>query len=148
MYIRNKLFYIHIENPFKTWWKVRKVFKFIFPKIRVWFNIKGFPFIHHVGKIFYLDIHDIYWKDKFNSPRHEVSPELNFTLFNIFNFRIHMELNDDYIYWETLLDYLYYGFNVEEAIKHNTWETFETKIKKDASKYIKKNVDRSKRKNS
>lgn len=114
----NKYIYIDIENPFKTWWKVRKYFKF--PKLHIsttnkyrsnyWFHIKTF---------------DILWKDKWNSPRHEISPRITINIFKKFTLSISIEGNIEYswIYWETILDYLYYTNDLTKALENNSgWE--------------------------
>lgn len=107
---------ISIENPFKTWWKARKYFKR--PKIK--FNIFFISYKTHKlrGKLLDIDCWDIRWKDKFDSPRHEISPHISVTLFGKFGFNISSHIyykdefgekqNGDMIYWEYLLEWLYY----------------------------------------
>ena len=119
-----KVFAIHIENPFKTWWKARKYFKF--PKLKITF------FCHRPcgAKLIDIDIHDVYWKDKWNSPRHEISPRIFFCLFGIIGFIVNFPVtysdefgdkeNHDMEYWEYLLDYLYYSKSLE---LRNSWTT-------------------------
>lgn len=139
MNLITKLFYIRIENPFKTWWKVRKYFKL--PEIRIYKQkyTSGPPYKNGKGNLLYIWTHDLFWKDKFNSPRHEVNPICNIILFN--KIRIIFSLNpkkcDDHIYWETLLDFLYYGFSLQEAIRGNTWKKLNKDELYDCSMYIK-----------
>lgn len=112
---------IYIENPFKTWWKVRKYFKL--PNIRFYFFIGGdrspiFTTSSWCGKMFDIKIKDLMWKDKYNSPRHEANPIIYFCLFKWIGFYITPiikyqdefgeEREGDMIYWEYVLDYLYY----------------------------------------
>lgn len=116
----SNLFAISIENPFKTWWKARKYFKF--PNIRIRFSTsKTFcPYASSYwrGKILDILIHDLYWKDKYDSPRHERNPLIYICLFSRFSLWIIFykkwidefgdEQNYSMEYWEYLLDYLYY----------------------------------------
>ena len=142
MNLITKLFYINISNPFKTWWKVRKYFKC--PEIHIFIRKYTFgpPFKHGKGNLIYIWAHDLFWKDKFDSPRHEVNPICNIILFN--KLRIGFTLNpkkcSDHIYWETLLDFLYYRFSLKEAVNNNTWKNVNTKEKFNCLMYI-KNID-------
>jgi hypothetical protein len=65
-----------------------------------------------------VDFHDIGWKDKWNSPRHERNPYIWVCFFRRFGFSINfnvycrnefgeLESGDTY-YWEYLLEWLYY----------------------------------------
>lgn len=102
-----------IENPLKTWWKARKYFKR--PKIHFHFSREKF---YRIGKIIDINISDIQWKDKYNSPRHEISPKISIILFRRFEFSILFYIyyidefgdkrNGDMEYWEYLLNWLYY----------------------------------------
>lgn len=119
---------INVSNPLKTWWKARKYFKF--PKPRIKFFYRNWV----INKILEVDIHDIYWKDKWNSPRHEVSPKIYFCLFNKIGFEITFPIeyinefgekeNYDMEYWEYLLDYLYYS----KSLKVQSWWTRDSEI--------------------
>jgi hypothetical protein len=117
----DKYFDIWIENPLGTWWKARKYFKL--PKISFhpFFNIHhNCPYISYknVGKILGVDFHDISWKDKWNSPRHEMNPYIWICLFRRFGFSINFDIyyrnefgeleSGDTYYWEYLLEWLYY----------------------------------------
>lgn len=123
---------LSIENPFKTWWKARKYFKV--PSITVTFlcNKWHFPYASSYwrGKILDIDIHDIYWKDKWDSPRHERNPLIYICIFSIFSIWIYPTItyynefgekeNGDTYYWEYLLHYLYYSKN--NSLKgYSTW---------------------------
>ena len=115
------LVHININNPFKTWWKARKYFKR--PSIKCHFELLkcSFPYANrnYIGKIIDISIHDVMWKDKYNSPRHERNPYVWICLFRLFRFEISTRINAltetgkvedrSMFYWEYLLDYLYYS---------------------------------------
>ena len=110
-----------IENPFKTWWKARKYFKIPKTKIRFTWNAHCFPYAskYWQGKLLDINIHDLYWKDKWDSPRHERNPLIYLCLFRRFSIWIYPNIeyynefgekeNGDMYYWEYLLEYLYYS---------------------------------------
>ena len=110
-----------MENPFKTWWKVRKWFKF--PKPSIYFGpiVSGLPY-GLPDKWIELYIYDVTWKDKYNSPRFEFTPQINLNLFKKYQLLLTFQTNDDYLYWETILDIIYYNKSLKEAIDINTWE--------------------------
>ena len=125
------LVHININNPFKTWWKARKYFKR--PSVKFYFGLLkyNFPYANrdYIGKIIDISIHDVMWKDKYNSPRHERNPYVWICLFRLFRFEIGTRINDitetgkvedrSTFYWEYLLDYLYYS----KSLKINQcWE--------------------------
>jgi hypothetical protein len=112
---------IWIDNPLKTWWKAREYFKR--PKMSfMFFNdiYRCCPYasIKNVGKIIDIQIHDVGWKDKWDTPRHERSPYIWICFFKRFGISIgfhiyyHNEFglieNGDMEYWEYLLKWLYY----------------------------------------
>lgn len=115
-----------INNPLKTWWKARKYFKFPHVSIGIYCN----PYLHPYatikwrGKILDINIQDVMWKDKYNTPRHERNPFIyvcllgQLTLWIAFSMRYKDEFNewqdcsDDY--WEYMLDYLYYSHNLKD----------------------------------
>ena len=111
-----------MENPFKTWWKVRKWFKF--PKPSIYFGpiVSGLPY-GLPDKWIELYIYDVTWKDKYNSPRFEFAPQINLDLFKKDQLLLTFQTSDDDIYWETILDIIYYNKSLKEAIDRNTWET-------------------------
>ena len=125
------LVHININNPFKTWWKARKYFKR--PSIKFYFGLLkyNFPYANrnYIGKIIDISIHDVMWKDKYNSPRHERNPYVWICLFRLFRFEIATKVNTltetgkvedrSMFYWEYLLDYLYYSKSLK--ITHS-WE--------------------------
>lgn len=109
-----------IENPFKTWWKARKYFKL--PKIKITFSANKWHFPYATkywqGKILDINIRDVLWKDKYDSPRHEKNPLIYICLFGKFAIWItpaifykdefNEKQNGDMEYWEYLLEWLYY----------------------------------------
>ena len=110
-----------MENPFKTGWKVRKWFKF--PKPSIYFGpiVSGLPY-GLPDKWIELYIYDVTWKDKYNSPRFEFAPQINLDLFKKYQLLLTFQTSDDDIYWETILDIIYYNKSLKEAIDTNTWE--------------------------
>lgn len=116
----NKYIDIYIENPFKTWWKVRKYFKF--PKLYISYTTK-----YYCDHWLSIEVFDITWKDKWFSPRHEISPLIKISIFKKLILKIYLEGNKYYseIYWETILDYLYYTNDLTKALENNSgWEDF------------------------
>lgn len=98
-------------------------------------HIKPIPVYLYIGKAsyerdnVYCELRGLQWKDKYDSPRHEENP-----LFVLKFFRLKMQLewttNDclkDVIYWETILDIVYYGKTMREAIDSNTWDDLHNK---------------------
>ncbi len=145
IYKANKYFGLVLENPFKTWWKARKYFKI--PKTKISFFYKKhsefipapYVCVDRISKIIDINIHDIIWKDKWDSPRHEINPYIFVCLFRKFGFIIQPKIywynefgekNEedssylDIVYWEYLLDYLYYSKN----LKLDSWWTSDSKI--------------------
>lgn len=121
-------FDISLENPFKTWWKARRCFKI--PGLSFRWYVGGS--VRGQGKILNLQVSDVQWKDKYDSPRHEYNPCINVNLFNIIG--LYIEPKVIYIdefgekqdgsmeYWEYLLDWLYY--KDKKTLKcYPTWVT-------------------------
>ena len=121
-----------IENPFRTYWKARKYFKY--PKLKISFSTSKwhFPYAskHWQGKLLDINIHDVYWKDKYGSPRHERNPLIYICLFGKYSIWITPKIyykdefgenqSGDLEYWEYLLDYLYYS----KSLKcYSSWTT-------------------------
>lgn len=129
-------FAFQIENPFKTWWKARKYFKIPHTVIKFINNKHRFPYAckYWQGKILDINIHDIEWKDKWNSPRHEFNPLIYICLFGRFSIWIYPKIywfdefgerkSEDMHYWEYLLDYLYYS----KSLKLSSMWTTDSKI--------------------
>ena len=111
-----------MENPLRTWWKVRKWFKF--PKPSLYFGpiTSGLP-CGFPNKWIELHSYDVTWKDKYDSPRFEFTPQINLELFKKYQLLLTFQTNNNDVYWETILDIIYYNKSLKEAIDRNTWET-------------------------
>lgn len=121
-----------ISNPFKTWWKAKKYFKKPHTTIKFVNNKFHFPYAskYWQGKLLDINIHDVLWKDKYNSPRHERNPLIYICLFGKYSIWIYPTItyynefgekeNGDMYYWEYLLDYLYYSKN-QSLICYSAW---------------------------
>ena len=111
-----------MENPLRTWWKVRKWFRI--PKPSIYFG----PIILGLScglpnKWIELHSYDVTWKDKYDSPRFEFTPQINLELFKKYQLLLTFQTNNNDVYWETILDIIYYNKSLKEAIDRNTWET-------------------------
>lgn len=110
----------NIENPLKTWWKARKYFKI--PKVRLYISTNRwyFPYASKwwQGKLLDINIHDVYWKDKYDSPRHGKNPLIYICLFGKIALWIYFtmtyknefeeKVDGSIYYWEYILEWLYY----------------------------------------
>ena len=124
----SKLISVYFKNPLKTWWKARKYFKCPKPKISF------FCHKQRVAKLLDINVHDVFWKDKWDSPSYEVSPIIYLCLFNRIGFIISFQItgidefgekiNCDMPYWEYLLDYLYYS----KSLKMTSWWTYTSRV--------------------
>ena len=113
----NKYFDFYWENPLKTYNLVKKYFRDIKPKFQWKFGKR------RKAKILELNAFDLTWKDKWNSPRHEYNPRIFFSLFNYIHLYVEWTLGDsmeDMVYWEAILDWMYYGKSLQEACT-NGW---------------------------
>lgn len=138
-----KYFNVSISNPFKTWWKARKYFKVPRTCFSFSSNKHHFPYAskYWQGKILDIDIHDVEWKDKWNSPRHEANPLIYICLFGRFSLWIYPTVyninefgekeNGDMYYWEYLLNYLYYT----KSLKLTDVWSYDSKIVQYVDKY-------------
>ena len=126
----NKYFYFRIKNPLKTYWKVRKYFKF--PKLICQF----YKSPSNDAKILSIESYDIFWKDKYDSPRHEYNPQIVISLFKNFHFRIdfaYYDNNSDYSmeYWESILWFIYYNKTLNQAVfEGSRWKIYNYHTKK------------------
>lgn len=109
----NKYFDIYIENPFKTYNKIKRYFLPLKLKF-LWGFSKG-----NKAKILVINSFDVCWKDKWNSPRHEWNPRIMISLFNYIHLYVDFTLDDggitDMVYWEAILDFIYYGKSLQDA---------------------------------
>lgn len=120
----NKYFDFYWENPLKTYNLVKKYFRDIKPKFKWAFGKR------HKAKILELKAFDLTWKDKWNSPRHEYNPYIYFSLFNYIHLYIEWTLGDsmeDMVYWEAILDWMYYGKSLQEACT-NGWSQYNKEL--------------------
>ena len=110
----NKYVKILIANPFKTYKKIKGIFKSLTSHIFLGkFSNIPLTYIPNKGKIFSIFSYDLQWKDKYDSPRFEESPYIVITLFKwciaiIYYPPTHLEKEN---YWEQALWYLYYYGN-------------------------------------
>lgn len=131
MWIQNNLFDIYWENPLKTYMKIKRFFLPLKPKIRC-----NFQYYKNCAKILEFSSFDVLWKDKYDTPRHEISPRISISLFScihiMINFIADRDSMSDMVYWEAALYWLYYDKTLNEAIQESTgWST----LNKETGKY-------------
>lgn len=117
----NKYFDIWHENPLKTYNKVKKYFRPLKPRFQWSFGYSKWKPI-----ILEFNLFDVTWKDKYNSPRHEYNPRLILSLFRCVHLYVEWTLKDgmeDMVYWEAILDWMYYGKSLQEACT-NGWTEY------------------------
>lgn len=111
----NKYFDIYLENPLKTYKKVKKFFLPLKPKFQLSFY-RG-----SCVKILELNSFDVMWKDKYDTPRHELSPYISIVLFNFIHLRVNFIADSDslseMVYWEAALYWLYYEKTLQDSVK-------------------------------
>lgn len=98
----------------KTWWKVRKIFKF--PKLSFYTCKSGYTF--------YFQNTDVRYKWKWDYICVEDPPKLRIVLFKReFGLILtwpYNEYEDEDFYWESILNYLYlYDKDIEKTIKES-----------------------------
>ena len=107
-----------IENPLKTYNKIKKYFKPLTMQIS----------FGYTNSLFEIESWDLRWKDKWNSPRHEIDPYICISLFKrcLFIRFYYKHTNGEdlsLLYWETALTWLYYNKSLEEACEiNNGWQ--------------------------
>ena len=111
--IVGNLFCFNIENPLATYNKVKGIFKPL--KWKFYYGNSPITYYNQIGKILQVNIQDVGWKDKWNTPRFEESPFIMIILFNKFKFTWVLEVSNfkgqlDF-YWEQILWYLHYYRN-------------------------------------
>jgi hypothetical protein len=118
---------ISIENPLKTWWKARRYFKF--PYMRFYACKWGFGDMlpvnrNTLAKWVQITLRDVWWKDKWANPSHEYNPIIKVVFFRYFEMGVVFTNKvDDMIYWESMLDFLYYSKNIRKAVDNNVWHS-------------------------
>lgn len=119
--LRNKWIDWFYENPLTTYNKVKEYFLPIKPKFQWSFGKL------RKARILEFNSFDLTWKDKFNSPRHEYNPRIFLSLFNYIHLYVEWTLEkdpmDDMVYWEAILDWMYYGKSLQEA-NTNGWTQY------------------------
>lgn len=121
----NDYFDIYLENPFKTYNKVKRWFKPINPKFQWYFGKRYKPIFLELKSF------DVLWKDKFNEPRHEFNPRIKISLFNYIHLYVDFTTGDnmtDMVYWEAILDWIYYDKDLQEACT-NHWQQYNNETK-------------------
>lgn len=117
-----KYFDFYLENPLRTYNKVKKYFKPIKLKWELFFGKSN------KAKILELNSFDVLWKDKYNTPRHELNPRIMLSLFNYIHLYIWFNVEDsfnDMAYWESILTWIYYNEGLCDSIKECTgWIQF------------------------
>lgn len=126
--IINEYFDICVENPLKSYNKIKKYFKALKPRFKIGFNKGNGP------KILMLNSFDITWKDKWNTPRHEINPRIAISLFNYIHINIEFTLKEDsmndMVYWEAALYWLHYKKSLHRAVKNATgWTQYNEQTK-------------------
>lgn len=125
-----KLFTFNFENPLKTYWKVKQLVQPMDLHVYIGRWAGGLPmFRGNLGKILTIWCNDIEWKDKYNSPRSEYDPQINIVFFRkwqilIFWNKIYKGEDRSHIYWETILQYLYYNkknLPISKICDDNNW---------------------------
>lgn len=104
-----------MENPLRTWWKVRKWFRIPKPSIYFGHIISGLP-CELPDKWIKLHSYDVTWKDKYDSPRFEFTPQINLELFKKYQLLLTFQTNNNDVQWETILDIVYYNKSLKDAI--------------------------------
>lgn len=98
-----------LENPIKTWWKARKIYKR--PKVKFKINrglVNFYGHIYSLGPVISVDSWDVDWKDKRGTPRVEGCPWVSIVLFGYFQFFFELVSPlttqwDPEQYWEQIL---------------------------------------------
>lgn len=123
--MNSKYFHWYWENPFKTYNKIKKYFLPLRPRIS--FGVyKG-----RNAKILDVSSLDLTWKSKWNSPRHEMNPQIRISIFNRFHILIDFTVKkygsiNDMAYWEAALWWLYYNKPLTNAVKYSTgWTDYD-----------------------
>lgn len=116
--------FINFFNVISVNWEKRKIMKAIkgvFIPLELHFKFTKdcipFMFCSHYGKFISISIHDVQWKDKWRTPRHEENPFVSIGIFNkwFFNWtwklpaHLRTKQHDELDYWEQALWYLYYA---------------------------------------
>ena len=113
-----------MENPLRTWWKVRKWFRI--PKPSIYFGpiILGLP-CGLPDKWIELHSYDVTWKDKYDRPVHKWNPYFAITIFRKWIIYWTLCWSKDYIEnmttWEVILAHNYYNEDIKEYAHTVYW---------------------------
>lgn len=146
-YKHGKWFNFYIENPLRTWNLAKKYFKrpkisFKIHRVKKYY---GYPYASYnwLSKILDINIHDVEWKDKYDSPRYEKGPLIYICLFRLVAIAIQFHIyyfdefgekcNGDMEYWEYLLEWLHYK-NKKTFICYSNWTRY-SRIYKEIEHY-------------
>lgn len=120
-----RLINAHLENPLKTYNKIKRYFKPLKAKVYVGKTWRS------SAKILDIMCWDVCWKSKWGSPRYEFDPYFKVVLFNTWEFRITWSYindsgeNESMEYWEAVLNYLYFNKTLRQAVEDATaWEHY------------------------
>lgn len=122
IYINWKFLYIDISNPKRTMTKIKGIFK----PLKCYFKYEKGDYapnpILWVSKPNYIQIiiHDVLWKDKYDTPRFECSPYVWIHIFKwnwvwYWSLPLHQKHGEDE-YWEQALWYLYYHKTISQFV--------------------------------
>lgn len=117
-----KYFDFYLENPLKTYNKIKKYFKPLKLKWELSFGKSN------KAKILEIHSYDLMWKDKYNSPRHEYSPRILINLFNYIHIYVFFNVEDsfnDMLYWEAALYWLYYKESLQKCVDYCNYSEYE-----------------------
>lgn len=159
----NSYIKIQLKNPLRTYFKVRKWFNKLSIKVDMGKPMTTglFPICEsYIPKLFYFISSDLLWKNKYDSPRFEYPPHIEMIFFKRFKISIffvryidkhtanenlinlHWAGNQDMIYWESALRFLYYKKSLQDSITYWAWNGLKSPSKKIClkQKYINSNI--------
>ena len=103
-----------MKNPLKTWWEVRKLFKF--PKIKLFYGAvnktsTGYIYADWYDRSsdFYFQYSDVIYKWKFDDVCLECPPYITLVLFKKWKISVifYGSIEDNHTYWDAILTCLY-----------------------------------------
>lgn len=127
---------LNVFKPIRTWWKARKYFRF--PSIKFRYGKAGevatsiWHGSNNRAKWFDLNFCDVFWKMKFDNSVFEAEPCINLILFGKWQFlwifgcpKVSYNENN-YMYWEALLDYVYDYYDIYITKEQFGWVSYIT----------------------
>ena len=123
---------LNVFKPLRSWWSARKYFrfpsiKFMYGKIDDCLSGSIFHSSNNCAKWFDLRFCDVFWKWKYDDVRFEGEPCIKLDLFNKWKFLWIFECpnvsynRNNYMYWESLLDYVYNTKNICKTKSEFGW---------------------------